>query len=269
MNKSTLNPLSFNPNIIGIIPARMASTRFPGKPMKEIHGIPMIGHCYLRSKMSSILDEVYVATCDKVIFNYVESIGGKAVMTADTHERASDRTAEALLKIEESIGKKMDIVVMLQGDEPMIIPKMIEGAVQPLLDSKEIKISNLYAKINSIEEFEDANEVKVVVDKHEFAIYFSREPIPSRKKGVEDVPMLKQVCVIPFDRDFLIEYNSMEQTPLEIIESVDMLRIIENGMKVKMVFTEQNTLAVDTPNDLLNVKKAMKNDKLILEYRRK
>ena len=253
-------------NIIGIIPARMASSRLPNKPMAAILGMPMIGHCYKRSKMSSLLNEVYVATCDKEIVDYVNSIGGKAVMTADTHERASDRTAEALLKIEKSTGKKVDIVVMLQGDEPMITPEMIQVAVQPLIDDKKIKISNLYANINTVAEFEDTNEVKVVVDKEEYAIYFSREPIPSRKKGVLNVPMYKQVCIIPFERDFLLEYNNMAQTPLEIIESVDMMRIIENGMKVKMIFTEKESYAVDTQGDLDNVISKMKSDTLINKY---
>jgi 3-deoxy-manno-octulosonate cytidylyltransferase (CMP-KDO synthetase) len=253
-------------NIIGIIPARMASSRFPNKPMAEIHGMPMIGHCYKRSQMSNLLNDVYVATCDKEIYDYIERIGGKAVMTADTHERASDRTAEALLKIENEKEKKVDIVVMLQGDEPMITPEMIELAINPLIDSKDIKISNLYSKISSVKEFEDPNEVKVVVDKEEYAIYFSREAIPSRKKGVSDVPMYKQVCIIPFDRDFLLEYNNMDQTPLEIIESVDMMRIIENGMKVKMIYTEHESYAVDTQADLDNVVEKMKKDTLIKKY---
>lgn len=254
-------------NIIGIIPARMASSRFPGKPMADIFGTPMIGHVYLRSKLCKLLNEVYVATCDQEIYDYVESIGGKAVMTLNTHERASDRTAEALLKIEKSTGKKVDIVVMLQGDEPMITPKMIEDAVQPLIDQPDkIKITNLMAKMASVEEHEDPNEVKVVVDKNNFALYFSREPIPSRKKGVSEVPMMKQVCIIPFERDFLLEYNDMEQTPLEIIESVDMMRLLENGMKVKMVFTETNTYAVDNTADLENVKKHMATDSLINTY---
>ncbi|MCF7822819.1 MAG: 3-deoxy-manno-octulosonate cytidylyltransferase [Candidatus Marinimicrobia bacterium] len=252
--------------IVGIIPARMASSRFPGKPMAKILGMPMIGHCLKRSEMSDILDDVYVATCDLEIFEYIESIGGKAVMTADTHERASDRAAEALLKIEKANEIKYDIVVMLQGDEPMIVPEMIQAAVEPLLQSSAVKISNLYATINSVEVFEDPNEVKVVVDKNDNAIYFSREPIPSRKKGVLDGPKYKQVCIIPFERDFLLEYNRMEQTPLEIIESVDMLRIIENGMKVKMVFTEHETYAVDTLGDLLHVEELMKNDDLVKEY---
>jgi 3-deoxy-manno-octulosonate cytidylyltransferase (CMP-KDO synthetase) len=253
-------------NIIGIIPARMASSRFPNKPMAGILGMPMIGHCYKRSKMSKLLNEVYVATCDNEIYDYIESVGGKAVMTADTHERASDRTAEALLKIEKSTGIRVDVVVMLQGDEPMITPEMIQLAVHPLIDSNEVKISNLYASIKSVKEFEDPNEVKVVVDKNEFALYFSREPIPSRKKGVFNVPMYKQVCIIPFDRGFLLEYNNMKQTPLEIIESVDMMRILENGLKVKMVYTEQETYAVDTQQDLENVTEKMKTDSLVKKY---
>ena len=253
-------------NIIGIIPARMASSRFPNKPMADIHGIPMIGHCYLRSKMCETLSEVYVATCDQEIYDYIESIGGNAIMTADTHERASDRTAEALETIEKTTGEKVDIVVMLQGDEPMVTAEMIESAVRPLINDEDIKISNLMATMKTVAEHEDPNEVKVVVDKNNFALYFSREPIPSRKKGAEDVPMLKQVCVIPFDRDFLLQYNSMDQTPLEIVESVDMMRILENGMKVKMIFTEEDTYAVDTQEDLDHVIEKMKTDELLAEY---
>lgn len=249
-------------NIISIIPARMGSSRFPGKPMKDILGIPMIGHVYKRVKMSKTLSEVYVATCDREIFDYIESIGGKAIMTSDCHERCSDRCAEAMLKIESDTGNKCDIMVMVQGDEPLTFPEMIDEAVQPMLEDKEVIITNLVADLDSIESFENPNEVKVVMDKFNNAIYFSREPIPSRKKGVLDVPMKKQVCVIPFTRDFLLEYNEMEPTPLEIIESVDMMRIIENGMKVKMVPTSFVTKAVDTQEDLDKVCEMMKVDLL-------
>ena len=253
-------------NIIGIIPARMASSRFPNKPMAEILGMPMIGHCFKRSSMCSMLNDVYVATCDEEIFNYIVSIGGKAIMTSDQHERASDRTAEAMLKIEQKTKKKIDIVVLLQGDEPMTTPKMIESAVLPLIDDSSINITNLFTDILKVSEFEDPNEVKVVVDNNSDAIYFSREPIPSMKKGISNVPMYKQVCVIPFRRDFLIKYNEMEQTNLEIIESVDMLRLIENGIKIKMVYTDENNFSVDTKQDLINVIDYMKNDELVKKY---
>jgi 3-deoxy-manno-octulosonate cytidylyltransferase (CMP-KDO synthetase) len=253
-------------NIIGIIPARLASSRLPNKPMAKILGMPMIGHVYYRSKMSEILREVYVATCDLEIKNYIESIGGKAIMTADTHERASDRTAEALLEIEKLSGEKVDIVVMIQGDEPMVTPEMINAAVEPLFHDKDLNITNLMAVLKTQEEHEDPAEVKVVVDRNNNALYFSREPIPSRKKGVENVPMLKQVCIIPFRRDFLLEYNDMEQTPLEIIESVDMNRLLENGIKIKMVMRNEETYSVDTTSDLDNVNRKMLNDPLLQGY---
>lgn len=253
-------------NIIGIVPARMSSSRLPNKPMADILGMPMIGHVYFRSKMSTILNEVYVATCDKEIADFVTSIGGKSIMTADTHERASDRTAEALLTIEKETGIKVDIVVMIQGDEPMITPEMISAAVTPLLNEPDLNITNLMEYMATVEEHEDPAEVKVVVDRLQNAIYFSREPIPSRKKGVSNVPMLKQVCIIPFRRDFLIDYNGMEQTPLEIIESVDMNRLIENNIPIRMVFREEETFSVDTQSDLDKVIRLMSVDELTKRY---
>jgi len=254
-------------NIISIIPARMGSSRFPGKPMADILGMPMIGHVYKRVKMSKLLSEVYVATCDEEIYDYIESIGGKAVMTSDCHERCSDRCAEAMLKIEKEENKKVDIMVMVQGDEPLTFPEMIDEAVTPMLEDTTVTITNLVADLHTVEEFEDPNEVKVVMDKQNNALYFSREAIPSRKKGILEVPMKKQVCVIPFTRDFLLEYNEMEATPLEIIESVDMMRILENGMKVKMVPTKYETKAVDTKEDLDRVIEMMREDKLFESYK--
>lgn len=240
----------------------MGSSRFPGKPMADILGIPMIGHVYKRVKMSKLLNEVYVATCDQIIFDYIESIGGKAVMTSDCHERCTDRCAEAMLTIEKNENIKVDIMVMVQGDEPLTFPEMIDEAVQPMIQDSSLVITNLVADLESIEAFENPNEVKVVMDMQGFALYFSREPIPSRKKGVLEVPMKKQVCVIPFTRDFLLEYNAMEPTPLEIIESVDMMRILENGQKVKMIPTNYKTKAVDTIEDLKLVQEMMLKDVL-------
>jgi len=253
--------------IISIIPARMGSSRFPGKPMKNILGMPMIGHVYKRVKMSKTLAEVYVATCDKEIFDYIESIGGKAVMTSDRHERCADRCAEAMLKIENETGEKCDIIVIVQGDEPLTFPQMIDEAVKPMIEDSNVSITNLVADINTIEAFENPKEIKVVMDKNNNALYFSREPIPSRQKSVLELPMKKQVCVIPFKRDFLLEYNEMEQTPLEKIESVDMMRIIENGGKVKMCNTRYITKAVDNEKDLDLVCEMMKEDKLHDQYK--
>ena len=238
----------------------MGSSRFPGKPMAQILGKPMIGHVYERVAKSPLLNMTAVATCDQEIFDYIESIGGKAVMTADTYERASDRCAEALLKIEKEQGECFDIVVMVQGDEPMTHPDMISEAVQPMLDDASIQVVNLLGEIKDAAEFEDPNCIKVVCDIFGNAIYFSREPIPTRSK-IDNVPMGKQVCIIPFRRDYLIEYTQLEPTPLEIAESVDMMRVLEHGQKVKMITTKHKSYAVDTIEDLKKVQSLLLENK--------
>ena len=251
---------------IAIIPARMASTRFPGKPMVPIHGIPMIGHCYYRSKMSHCLDDVYIATCDEEIHEYSLSIGATCVMTADSHERASDRIAEAMLKMEKNLGVQHEIVVLVQGDEPMIRPEMIDLAVKTLEEDPNILVANGMAEIKTVNEFKDPNEIKVVFDSNMDAIYFSREPIPSRSKWGGKLPMWKQVCIIPFRRNYLLEFNKTPQTPLEKVESIDMLRTLENGKTVRMVRMNNHTLSVDTPEDLERVSQLMENDSLVSHY---
>jgi 3-deoxy-manno-octulosonate cytidylyltransferase (CMP-KDO synthetase) len=245
-------------NILALIPARMGSSRFPGKPMAPILGKPMIGHVYERVAKSPMLALTAVATCDKEIFNYVESIGGVAVMTSAEHERASDRCAEALVKLERTYNTKYDVVVMVQGDEPMTHPNMIAEAVQPLIDYPEVQVVNLLGKIKDVAEFEDRNCIKVVCDLHSNAMYFSREPIPTRCK-VDHIPMGKQVCIIPFRREFLLEYTRLTPTPLEIAESVDMMRVLEHGMRVRMAPTAHDTQAVDTPEDLRKVEQLMRD----------
>lgn len=243
-------------NIVALIPARMSSTRFPGKPMALILGKPMIGHVYERVAQNPLLALTAVATCDREVADYVTSIGGRAVMTGHQHERASDRCAEALQILERDDRRTYDIVVMVQGDEPMLHQEMISEAVSPMLTDPSIKIVNLLGSIDSVEEFEDRNCIKVVCDLQGNALYFSREPIPTRA-NVSVVPMAKQVCVIPFRREFLLEYTRMAPTPLEIAESVDMMRVLEHGLQVRMVSTRHNTYSVDTPADLVRVEKVM------------
>jgi 3-deoxy-manno-octulosonate cytidylyltransferase (CMP-KDO synthetase) len=241
-------------NIIALIPARMNSSRFPGKPMANILGKPMIGHVYDRVSKSTELALTAVATCDQEIFDYIISIGGNAVMTSKNHERASDRCAEALIELESKNATRYDIIIMVQGDEPLTNPKMISQALKPFSEDPKTKVVNLLGSIKSSLEFEDRNCIKVVCDINSNAIYFSREAIPTRFIST-NIPMGKQVCVISFGRDFLLEYTQMEQTPLEIAESIDMLRVIENGHKVKMVKTDFETQAVDNKEDLEKVEK--------------
>ena len=251
---------------IGIIPVRLDSSRFPGKPLADIHGIPMVGHVYYRSKLNTSLDEVYIATPDQKIKDYADSIGAECIMTAITHERASDRASEAMLSVEKIIGRKVDNVVMIQGDEPMIFPKMIDDGLTPLIDDPSILVTNLMSPLQNIKEQEDPNEVKVVVDQSSFALYFSREPIPSKKKCLREFPVLKQVCIISFQRDFLLAFNKLSPSPLEITESIDMLRVLEHGFKVKMVLTSKHTYSVDTQQDIEKVIKRMKDDPMRAQY---
>ena len=227
----------------------------------------MIGHVYFRSRMSKILDEVYIVTPDKEIADYAISIGAKFVMGRNDHPGCSDITAEAMLKIEKDIGRKIDIVVMIQGDEPMIMPEMIDLAVMPMIKDPSIEVVNLMAPIRGDEEHADPNCPKVVVSKENFALYFSREPIPSRKKWKKGgIPMFKQVCIIPFKRDFLLQFNAWEPSPLERIESIDMNRVLEYGHKVKMVYEEFETYCVDTVEDLKKVEGYMSKDHLVETY---
>jgi 3-deoxy-manno-octulosonate cytidylyltransferase (CMP-KDO synthetase) len=253
-------------NMIAVIPARMASSLFPDKPMAKILGMPMIGHVYSRSRMCPCLSDVWVATCDQEIVDYVESIGGKAVMTADTHQRASDRSAEALLKIERITGKAIDYVAMIQGDEPMLNPQMVDDLVAPLADNPGLPVVNLMERINSPEDFANPNVVKVVVDQEGFALYFSREPIPSRKKYEGEIPMWKQLGIILFSRNALLDYTRMNPTSLEIIESVDMNRFLEHGIKIKMIPTVHKSIGVDVPADIDIVEPQMRQDALLGKY---
>ena len=236
--------------LIGIIPARMASSRFPGKPLKMIKNKTML-EWVVEGSRSSLLDRIVVATPDLEIYNKMYELNIESVMTSYSHERASDRTQEAVEIIEQRENVKFDIVVMIQGDEPMIKPHMITQALAPVIEGK-YRISNLMQVINN-DDWKDPGEVKVVVNDLSEAVYFSREPIPSEKKYSSTFQKFKQVCIIPFERQLLDEYSSMKPTLLEVIESIDMLRLVENKVQIKMVLTDDITYSVDTTNDLLRV----------------
>ncbi len=248
--------------IVAVIPARMGSSRFPGKPLASILGRPMIEHVYRRTAMCSELDEVFVATCDQEIRDSVTTFGGRAIMTSSSHQRASDRVAEAAASF------SADIIVMIQGDEPMTYPQMIGASLVPFRNGdNQIACVNLTARIQTEEEFADPNTIKVVMDTHGFAVYMSREPIPTRHlQPFNQLAAFKQVCIIPFTAASLQEFIQLPPTPLEVSESIDMLRFIEHGRKVKMVQTEYATHAVDTPEDLKRVEKLLEKDPLAKEY---
>lgn len=245
---------------VAVIPARMGSSRFPGKPLAPILSRSMIEHVYRRVALSDAVDDVIVATCDEEIVAAVERFGGRAVMTSDAHQRASDRVAEA------AEGLDADVVVMVQGDEPMVRPEQVADSVAPFADP-DVRCVNLFARIASEAEYLDRNTIKVAIDRAGDALYFSREPIPTAHAGgFGALTAFKQVCVIPFRSDALALFASLEPTPLEVAESVDMLRFLEHGVKVRMVETHVSSHAVDTPADLVHVERLMADDPLLARY---
>jgi len=211
------------------------------------------------------VDATYVATCDIEIAEYINSIGGRAIMTSNTHTRATTRTAEALEKIEQETDEKVDIVVMVQGDEPLILPETIRE-VTPEFKDKSVNIVNIMSRLTTEESFKDVNNVKVVIANNNDALYYSREPIPSPWKGWEDIPRYMQTGIIAFRRDILIAFNAMKETQLEQIESIDMNRVLETGGKIRMVLTEATTIGVDVLEELNEVEKILVGDKIMGAY---
>lgn len=238
--------------VLGVIPARMGSSRFAGKPLAKIGSRTMIEHVYRGTAACRLLNDVVIATCDLEIARAAESFGARAVMTAASHERATERVAEV------SAADAADIVVMVQGDEPMIQPGMVDAAISPLLSDSSVSCVNLTAPIRSEDEVRDPNTIKVVMSRSGRAIYFSRSPIPTLDGcGFASTRWFKQVCVIAFRSDALSRFVKLPTGDLEKAESIDMLRFLENGIEVQMVPTEVVTHAVDTPQDLERVASLM------------
>jgi 3-deoxy-manno-octulosonate cytidylyltransferase (CMP-KDO synthetase) len=242
--------------IIGVIPARMRSTRLPGKPLAKICGRPMIEHVYRRARLSRTLAEVYVATCDREIVEVVHAFGGRAVMTAATHQRGTDRVAEAV----ENIRSDADVVVNIQGDEPLLHPQAVELVCAPLLEDPTIQACNLTNAFETEEDFRNPNQPKVVCDLRGFALYISREPIPTTRYLGPRVKMLRQLGIYAFARELLRTFSKLPPTPLEEAESVDMLRLLEHGHPLKIAESPYPAIGVDTPEDLAKVEALMRSD---------
>jgi 3-deoxy-manno-octulosonate cytidylyltransferase (CMP-KDO synthetase) len=233
--------------------------------MEPILGMPMVGHVYKRAILSKLVSETYVATCDQVIYDYIKSIGGKVVMTSDKHKRCTERVSEALLKIEEFEKTRYEVVLLVQGDEPMVTPTMIDASLKGMQQNPTAEVINLASKIESREDVLDPNTIKVVFDKNWNALYFSRSPIPYLRDGAKHT-WYKQVCIMPFKRDFLLQFDQLPETALEVIESIDMQRILEHGKEVKLVECNEKTQAVDTPADLKKVEGFLRTDAYLPTY---
>jgi len=239
---------------VAIIPARMAASRFPGKPLKKILGLPLIEHVRRRILLCDVVSEVYVATCDKEIRDVVESCGGRVIMTSASHERCTDRIEEASAMLD------ADIIVNVQGDEPLILPDMIKDLIKPFYEKDDIMAACLIYPILQLEDIDDLNTVKAVLGQDNFVLYFSRSAIPNFKRGKRTC-FFEQSGVMAYEKKFLHKYSKLPQTPLECAESVDMLRILEHGYKVYGVITDNITIEVDIPEHIAKVENAIMTDK--------
>lgn len=248
--------------IVGI-PVRMGSSRFPGKPLKEILGISMVEHVYKRCMLSKYADSVFIAGCDEEVKKAVEGFDGSIIMTNPDIPRPGLRVYEAAVTL--SLADE-DIVVVVQGDEPLVHPDMIDLSVQPLLDEKDVFVSNLSLEIQSDKEWKDPNEIKVVTDLEKNAIYMSRSPIPSVEHEEERAPRLKQVCIMPFRWHFIKTFHSLQPTPLEKAESIEMIRAIQHGYKVRMVPSPYLSKSVDNGSDRKAVAELMRKDEIFKEH---
>jgi 3-deoxy-manno-octulosonate cytidylyltransferase (CMP-KDO synthetase) len=249
--------------ISAIIPARYASTRFEGKALAKIQGKPMVQHVYERTARATLVSDVIVATDDERIASAVRAFGGKAAMTSHSHETGTDRLAEVAARLD------AELVVNVQGDEPLIDPAMIDEAIRPLVEDRSVPMGTLKSRIKTIHDFLSPNVVKVVTDWEGFALYFSRSPLPNfrdRWNDLKDESFIsgkllcyKHVGLYVYRREFLLQYAQMSPTYLELAEKLEQLRVLENGYRIKVVETEHESIGVDTPGDLEKVLEKLKS----------
>lgn len=239
--------------VVVVIPARMGSSRFPGKPLENILGRPMIEHVRRRIERVQGINQVIVATCDDEIKQAVESNGGNVIMTADTHERCTDRIEEAAQELE------ADIIVNIQGDEPMVPQSAVQEVIQPLLDDPGAVCSCLVYPIKDLEELSSLNVVKTVMSNSKKILYFSRSCIPGREVDPEKT-YYKQSGIMAFRKDFLHKFSRLSPTPLEEKESVDLMRILEHDLPVHAFVSDAETMGVDIPEQVHLIEEKIKSD---------
>ena len=228
-----------------MIPARLDSTRFPGKVLAGLWGKPIIQHVYERTNKSKRLDEVLIATDDEKIFDTAKKFGAKVVMTSKKHLTGTDRVSEAVKRID------AEIIINIQADVPLIRPLMIDKVAKVLSDNSNLVMATLMKKIEKKEEFYNPNVVKVVADKQGFALYFSRSQLPYNTRN--SFASYKHIGVYGYRKDFLLTFTQLSRSPLEKMENLEQLRVLENGYKIKMIETDYELIEVDTKEDLHNI----------------
>jgi len=242
--------------VIAVIPARMVSSRFPGKPLVKILGLPMIEHVRRRACLSKTVTEVHVATCDAVIKETVENYGGRAVMTADTHRRCTDRVAEAIGKMGLNDN---DIIAIISGDEPLFPPELLDILVEPMLKDPSIQCANIVSIITDVHDMKDTDIVKAVLDLKGRIMCFSRSPLPFVR--IKNSSLLyRQTGLAAFTKSFLLKFQALAPTPLEITESVDFMRILEHGYGIQGIIYNRKTIGVDQKEHVALVEEILHKD---------
>lgn len=250
-----------NPNIVAIIPARYGSTRLHAKPLIDLCGKPMIQRVYEQVKKSSLVNNIIVATDHSDIASVVSKFG-EVIMTPSDIKSGSDRIAYVAKDL-----KNAEIVVNVQGDEPLIPPQMIDAAVQPMLDDESIQVATIVKPISKSEELFDPGVVKVVLDKQNFALYFSRSPIPHLREEKDKAiwhhrhQFYKHFGIYVFRKSFLLQFTELKETALEQAEKLEQLRILEHGFRIKVTITEHDSIAVDTAEDADKVRRLLEKNK--------
>ena len=237
--------------VIGVIPTRMAATRLPGKPLLLIAGKPMIQWVWERASQARSLDALYIATPDPEIIQTAQAFGAEALLTSYAHRSGTDRLAE--------VARLTDgqIYVNIQGDEPLLQPEAIDRAVAPLLEDPTVMMSSLYTEAQP-SEYDQPSIVKVVLDQQGYALYFSRSRIPYPREST-DLPVWKHIGLYVFRRELLLQFAEWTPTPLECTESLEQLRVLEHGYRIRMVYFERAPIAVDTETDFARVRAILEN----------
>ena len=243
--------------IVGMIPARYGSTRFPGKPLALIADKTLIQRTYENAKKCLLLNEVVVATDDERIFDHVVGFGGKAVMTAPECPTGTERLAQAVKDNDQFSG--YEAIINIQGDEPLLEPEVISQVIEKLLEDETAAVSTAAVKISSREEAEDYSAVKCVIDKNGKALYFSRTLIPNGHGGEwqPDVAYYKHLGIYGYRHDFLMHYADLEPTPLQLAEDLEQLKVLENGYRIKVAVVESSSIGVDRPEDVKQIERLL------------
>ena len=241
---------------IGLIPARYASTRFPGKPLALLAGKPVIQHVY--EQVAPVLDAAFVATDDERIYQTVLDFGGKAIMTSANHPSGTDRIAEAL----EKVGEEFDVVINIQGDEPFIQSEQIKMLMSSF-DDEQTQIATLGVPLKSMDDVSKSNTPKIVIDNHNNALYFSRSVIPfvrgiNQADWLSHYPFLKHVGLYAYRTETLREISKLPSSSLELAERLEQLRWLQNGYRIRVCITDIETISIDTPQDLVNAEEYLK-----------